>query len=346
MNACLFFGLALLGIFSIIENIKSDQKLSYFKMHIILFLIFLTLTSLIDFFYEFGYNYRIVQPFIRECGIFIFTNLFFLIAKNKIPKILLLIEGFVLIVYFSLILNGIELAEIDRGQLTIEVTSLNKITFFFNTFFVLITISNNLLFIFLNTSAKNLYQAKIRKWVFLLVLIVIVVLSLISFPILVFYKKISSPIIDTRFAYISIRFILIVFVLIRPKFLDESGYTSGFYFLKPNEHSLTFTNFEFLFFSNMYYLNVNATLDDFSLKLNKSKSEVDFFIRSHFKESFNELLNKNRVNYFKELLKSNQNESFTIEALSEMSGFSNRQSMYNAFKKYEGCTPSDYINNL
>ena len=115
---------------------------------------------------------------------------------------------------------------------------------------------------------------------------------------------------------------------------------------KPAEGALTFTNFEFLFFGNMYYLNVNANIDDFSLKLNKAKSEVEFFIRSHFKESFNELLNKNRVNYFKELLRSNQNESFTIEALSEMSGFGNRQSMYNAFKKYEGCTPSDYIDNL
>lgn len=346
MFACLFFGLVLLGLFSIIENIKSGQKLSYFKLHIILFLTFLTLISLIDFLYEFGFDCRIIQPLIREIGIFIFINWFFLIAKNSIPKILLYFEGFILLVYFYLALNGIELAGIFKGQLTMEVTSFNIITFFFNTFFALIVVSNNLLFIYLNTSAKNLYQAKIRKWVFLLVLIVIVILSLISFSILIYYKMITSSLIDTRSAFIAIRFILIIFVLIRPRFLDESGYTSNFYFVKPSAHSLTFTNFEFLFFGNMYYLNVNANLDDFSLKLNKSKSEVDFFIRSHFKESFNELLNKNRVTYFKELLKSNQNESFTIEALSEMAGFSNRQSMYNAFKKYEGCTPSNYINNL
>jgi len=83
MFACIFFGLVLLGIFSIIENIKSGQKLSYFKLHIILFLTFLTLISLIDFLYEFGFDYRIIQHLIREIGIFIFINWFFLIAKNS-----------------------------------------------------------------------------------------------------------------------------------------------------------------------------------------------------------------------------------------------------------------------
>lgn len=346
MYACLFFGLVLLGIFSIVENLKSGQKLSFFKWHIILILCSLSLTSLVDFLFEFGYDYRVIQPLIREFGIFAFINLFFLIAQNKIPKILYYSEGLVLMVYFYLVINGIQLAGIYNGHLTIEVTVLNKITFFFNTLFTLSLVSYNLIYIFLNTSIKNMYHAKIRNWVFLLVLIIIVVISLISFPVLLYYHKISSPFIDTRKAYIAIRLILIAFVLVRPKFLDESGYTSNFFVVKPNEDTLTFSNFEFLLYGNMYFLNVDANIEDFSLKLNKTKSEVDFFIRSHFKESFNELLNKNRVKYFKELLNSKQNESFTIEALSEMSGFSNRQSMYNAFKKYEGCTPSDYISNL
>ena len=346
MYACLFFGLALLGVFSIIENIKSGQKLTFFKWHIIAILSLLTLTSLIDFFYEFGYDYKVFQSFIRELGIFTFTNLFFLIAINRIPKFLLFLEAFVLVVYFYLGLKGVQLASIYKGHITIEVTTLNKVTFFFNTIFTLITVTYNLVFIFRNTNSKNLYQAKIRVWVILLIAIVIATLALIGFPTLVYYKQISSPLIDTRIAYTGIRFILIIFILIRPKFLDEAGYTSNLYLNKPAEGALTFTNFEFLFFGNMYYLNVNANIEDFSLKLNKAKSEVEFFIRSHFKESFNELLNKNRVNYFKELLKSNKNESFTIEALSEMSGFGNRQSMYNAFKKYEGCTPSEYIDNL
>jgi hypothetical protein len=135
MYACLFFGLALLGVFSIIENIKSGQKLTFFKWHIIAILSLLTLTSLIDFFYEFGYDYKVFQSFIRELGIFTFTNLFFLIAINRIPKFLLFLEAFVLVVYFYLGLKGVQLAGIYKGHITIEVTTLNKVTFFFNTIF-------------------------------------------------------------------------------------------------------------------------------------------------------------------------------------------------------------------
>ena len=100
------------------------------------------------------------------------------------------------------------------------------------------------------------------------------------------------------------------------------------------------------FYSDGTQLKASANLEDFALKLNKSKGEVSAFIKDQFNDSFSEILNKNRVTYFKELLNSKQYESFTIEALSEMSGFSNRQAMYVAFKKYEGCTPSEYIDNL
>jgi YesN/AraC family two-component response regulator len=95
-----------------------------------------------------------------------------------------------------------------------------------------------------------------------------------------------------------------------------------------------------------YFLQPDANLENFALRLNYTKSEVSEFIKKQNGDSFTELVNKNRINYFKEMLKSKQHESFTIEALSEMSGFNNRQSMYNAFKKYEGCSPSEYINNL
>jgi len=127
MYACLFFGLALLGVFSIIENIKSGQKLTFFKWHIIAILSLLTLTSLIDFFYEFGYDYKVFQSFIRELGIFTFTNLFFLIAINRIPKFLLILEAFVLVVYFYLGLKGVQLAGIYNGHITIEVPQVNPV---------------------------------------------------------------------------------------------------------------------------------------------------------------------------------------------------------------------------
>jgi YesN/AraC family two-component response regulator len=87
-------------------------------------------------------------------------------------------------------------------------------------------------------------------------------------------------------------------------------------------------------------------LDDFALKLNRSKEEVVDFFKNDLEENFTDLLNQNRIEYFKELLKAKKYESFTIEALSEMSGFGTRRTMYSAFNKFVGMTPSDYINTL
>jgi AraC-like DNA-binding protein len=151
---------------------------------------------------------------------------------------------------------------------------------------------------------------------------------------------------DTRSIIITYRFILILFILFRPKFIDDAGFTFKINHIRKPIGQVSLHNFEFLFYSNQYFLQPDANLENFALRLNYTKSEVSEFIKKQTSDSFTELVNKNRINYFKEMLKSKQHESFTIEALSEMSGFNNRQSMYNAFKKYEGCSPSEYINNL
>jgi AraC-like DNA-binding protein len=101
---------------------------------------------------------------------------------------------------------------------------------------------------------------------------------------------------------------------------------------------LSNSNFDFLFFSNQYYLYPDANIADFALKLNHPVSEIN--------KGFIPLITEHRVAHFKNLLESKMHERFTIEALSEMSGFGNRQSMYNAFKKHVGCSPTEFINSL
>ena len=87
-------------------------------------------------------------------------------------------------------------------------------------------------------------------------------------------------------------------------------------------------------------------MEDLALKLNVSKNELSEFLKKKVEENFTDLLNKNRIEYLKELLKAKKYESFTIEALSEMSGFNNRRSMYNAFNKHVGVTPTEFIQSL
>ena len=142
------------------------------------------------------------------------------------------------------------------------------------------------------------------------------------------------------------RFLFIFFILIRPKFLDDDKYARPFNQILAKNNGVSFQNFEFLFFSNHYYLRQEANMEDFALKLNASKSQLSDFLKNEIKENFTDLINKNRVEYLQELLKAKKYESFTIEALSEMCGFSNRRSMYNAFNKYIGVTPTEFIQSL
>ena len=144
----------------------------------------------------------------------------------------------------------------------------------------------------------------------------------------------------------TIRFIVIIFILFRPKFIDDNKLSIHFneIFIKPQK--LAFKDFEFVFYSNHYYLLPDANMEDLALKLNATKKELTDYIKNEIEENFTELLSKNRVDYLKELLKAKKYESFTIEALSEMAGFSNRRTMYNAFNKYTGMTPTEYIQSF
>jgi AraC-like DNA-binding protein len=346
MYAYLFFGLALLYIFSIFENFKSGQKISLFKINIILLLVVGLFANSFDFLAELGFVYKIPVAIIRLLGILFLINFFYMIAMYKLPKWLILFEGILFAIYAVFIFNGFQFGTILNGNIVNEVTLLNKITYFIIPGFFIGSLTYSLIIIFKRTDNANLYQIKIKRWAVLLFVSLFLMISLVFSVGLLYFKKISSTVIDTRMAYIMFRFLTISFILFRPEFLDQSGYELKLNFIKPSNHKLSLYSFEFLFFGNQYFLNPNANLEDFALKMNHTKREVSEFIKSQFNDTFLELLNKNRVSYFKELLRSKQYESFTIEALSEMSGFNNRQSMYNAFKKYEGCSPSEYITNL
>ena len=136
---------------------------------------------------------------------------------------------------------------------------------------------------------------------------------------------------------------MIIFILYRPKFLDDDKLSIHFNEIVVKPKRLAFKDFEFVFYANHYYLRQDANMGDLALKLNATKNDLADFLKNEIEENFTDLLNKNRVDYLKELLKAKKYESFTIEALSEMAGFNNRRTMYNAFNRYIGMTPTEYI---
>lgn len=346
MFSYLYLSLMILGIFSIFENIKGRQKLSIIKLNFLFLLVSITLASAIDFINEFGYQLDFFAAILRIVTTIFIVNLFYLIANNKLPKTLLFLELLIFIAYFIAILYGYRFMKVEQG---IYINVMNWISIINSTIInplIVLSLAFNLNKILRSTDNHNLYQKRIKRWYILLFILFLILLFTTISSIILYLNQIVIKQFDSRIIYIIIRFILTSFIFFRPKFIDEIGFSYNKFspFLKVGQISVQ--NFEFLFYINQYFLKSDANLEDFALMLNHSKVEVLDFIKMQTNDSFSELINKNRINYFKDLLKARQHESFTIEALSEMSGFNNRQSMYNAFNKYEGCSPSEYINNI
>jgi AraC-like DNA-binding protein len=101
-----------------------------------------------------------------------------------------------------------------------------------------------------------------------------------------------------------------------------------------------------LFFKKLAYLNPAISLDSFSKEVEINKDELAFYIEQNEHLNFVDFVNKTRVEYLIDLLKDNQNDEYTIEALAKMSGFSTRQTMYLAFKRFKNSSPSEYLYSI
>lgn len=346
MYSYIYLSLIILGLFSIFENIKGGQKLSFIKLNFILLLTSITLACSIDFLNEIGYELSLFGSIFRVTTTISIINVFQLMANKKLSKMIILIEILVFIIYFISILNGYRFAVITGGNFTFDQSIISVINIFVINPLFIASMSFCLFKILKTTDENNLYQRKIKKWSILLFILTIGVFLTLLITLIFYTFNIRFMHLDSRRFHNFYRLILILFIFIRPKFIDEMDISSIKVAPLARNSKISIQNFEFLFYINQYYLKSDANLEDFAMLLNHSKAEVSDFLKNQTNDSFVELVSKNRIKYFKELLKTKQYESFTIEALSEMSGFNNRQSMYNAFNKYEGCSPSEYISNL
>jgi AraC-like DNA-binding protein len=346
MYATFAFAITMLGVFSIFENIKGNQKFSVLKYYMLLTIICFTTSSFFDFLNFSGYSIPYYKEISRIIGAILVLNMLFLIVLKKVPKFIIFVEAFHLLFFIVEICMGFQFPEIIAQKVVFNLTLAHNIFFAISAFIVLSSFVYLAVKLYKKRNNQNLYDAKVNLWVswllFSLLLCFIFNLVLVILNTLQVSSFYSDSIITLFFARVSLLF----FILFRPRFLDDDSIAVSFNDLFLNKSAISFEDFEFLFYKNHYYLNVEANLDDFALKLNHSKEEVLQFVNSQLDQSFAELLNQNRVEYLKQLLRSKKYESFTIEALSEMSGFGSRRSMYNYFNKYVGMTPSEFINTI
>ncbi|WP_424961980.1 helix-turn-helix domain-containing protein [Ekhidna sp.] len=91
-----------------------------------------------------------------------------------------------------------------------------------------------------------------------------------------------------------------------------------------------------------YYLNKNVKLSDLASELSYNERQVSRAINRFSNGNFNKFINSFRIEYSKELLIGGQFDHYTIEAIADECGFSNKVSFYNAFKSDTGMSPTQF----
>jgi AraC-like DNA-binding protein len=347
MYSNIAFAIILLSIFSIFELSKGNQKYSLIKYHFLAGLILITVGSFFDYLELVGYEIPYYKEIFKLISAVLFVNVLFLIVVKKLPKLVIGLEIFFTLYFIIQFAKGFHLPNLKDGVLQNKL-SLSQIIFTGTYIFLGLSavIYNGLLLLRNKIFTTNLYQLKIKNWV-LSIIIGLLVLAFLNLLLFISFNKQTYVLYNVAMINsFSRRFLFILFVLFRPKFLDDDKYSMSFNQLLTKKNGLAFQDFEFIFYSNHYYLQPDANMEDLALKLNASKNELSIFLRDEIEENFTELINKNRVEYLKELLNAKKYESFTIEALSEMAGFNNRRTMYNAFNKHVGQTPTEFIQSL
>lgn len=192
-----------------------------------------------------------------------------------------------------------------------------------------------------NINYNNLYFKKLK-------IFTIAILFYFSLMVLVFISRIFIAQ-GVSFYNVLMMFFFQIFLLItilyRPEFLNRSGAKMHLLkeLFKPDNFSIDKHMFSHLFFQQFYYKDKNANVADLAKLMMVSKMELTAYVQNDYGYTFDDLVNKHRIEYFIKLIKEPQYQNFTIEALAQESGFISRNSFYKPFKRFHGGNPSDLI---
>jgi len=254
-----------------------------------------------------------------------FSVLFMLLNEKLIPS--------------NTLFDHLLVSSVD-SHLNIKINPVLRFMRFFNLFVVGGHVFYFWYVIYNKTNLNNIYFAKIRNWTSYMVALMVFVLvanTAIGFS-------------DNREFWVNcltifILFSVILFVLKRPSFINKSAkkVAFGHKFNQEVEVEIDEIRFHLSFNEQRYYTKNEASLEDFAGVLNVKASVLSQFVQDKFDLSFNDLINKLRVNYFFEIVQDETYQNYTIDALAKLAGFNSRQHLNKPFKRFHGGNPSDLL---
>jgi AraC-like DNA-binding protein len=97
---------------------------------------------------------------------------------------------------------------------------------------------------------------------------------------------------------------------------------------------------------NRYFLVHGYSINDFSKDTGIPVYQISKSINHYRGMNFIDFINQKRIQYCVQKLDSGHWKNYTLEAIAQECGFSNRNSFTNAFKKFKGMSPSQYKASL
>lgn len=115
--------------------------------------------------------------------------------------------------------------------------------------------------------------------------------------------------------------------------------------LYTDTHELTNT-LETLLNKKKLFLDPDLNIQTLAQECNTRVHILSSLINKHYSKNFFDYINSYRIQEAKKLFADPGQKKYSISTIAENSGFSSRSAFYNAFKKYTGATPGEYIKSI
>ena len=156
MYSYIFFAIFIVAIFSIFENIKGYQKMSFFKVNLQILLFFIALGSFLFFLDEIGINIRIYVDVARVFGLIALVNIYFILANNKIPRLVIYFEILFAVVLLTMVYNGFKYIAIKNGVMNVKLNFIKLFNIFIINGSMFVSMFYNIFKIHKQVDHKNL----------------------------------------------------------------------------------------------------------------------------------------------------------------------------------------------
>lgn len=116
--------------------------------------------------------------------------------------------------------------------------------------------------------------------------------------------------------------------------------------LSDEECSILKEKLEKLMYKEKLYKNPDLKIGDLAERMGMSLHSLSYLFNCYMNCKYNDYINNCRVEEFKILVGQDEYARYTLEALSELCGFSSKTSFFRNFKRVEGITPNEYVRSI